>query len=91
VALDASFTGGLPIASKQNLPLVCPKQFLGQTVTREVLDFTGAPEEIRTPDPQIRSLVPWPIVWFLDCVSPSGGATSSAPRLKRVSPRTLTV
>jgi hypothetical protein len=27
---------------------------------REVTDFTGAPEEIRTPDPQIRSLVLYP-------------------------------
>ena len=38
------------------LPLVCPSEFLGQIEMREVPDFIGAPEDIRTPDPQIRSL-----------------------------------
>jgi hypothetical protein len=43
------------------LPLVCPSQFLGQIEMREDLDLIGAPEEIRTPDPQIRSLrLPYP-------------------------------
>jgi hypothetical protein len=38
------------------LPLVCPGDFLGQIELQEVPDFIGAPEEIRTPDPQIRSV-----------------------------------
>jgi hypothetical protein len=39
------------------LPLICPSAFLGQIEMREVPKLYGAPEEIRTPDPQICSLV----------------------------------
>jgi hypothetical protein len=34
-----------------------PTLFSGEQVIAEVPNFIGAPEEIRTPDPQIRSLV----------------------------------
>jgi hypothetical protein len=42
------------------LPMVCPEAFAGQIEIRETADLSGAPEEIRTPDPQIRSLVLYP-------------------------------
>jgi hypothetical protein len=45
------------MAARSRLPLVCPKHFLGQIETLEAPNFIGAPEEIRTPDPQIRSLM----------------------------------
>ena len=35
----------------------CPEHL---SAIRYVIDFIGAPEEIRTPDPQIRSLVLYP-------------------------------
>jgi hypothetical protein len=34
-----------------------PNEVTGQIEIQEVAQFIGAPEEIRTPDPQIRSLV----------------------------------
>jgi len=37
--------------------MVCPDDFAGQIEIQESGYFIGAPEEIRTPDPQIRSLV----------------------------------
>ena len=39
------------------LSMRSPGPFSGEQVIVEVTDFIGAPEEIRTPDPQIRSLV----------------------------------
>ena len=43
------------LASKSSQSI--PEENLGKIVFSEVPDFTGAPEGIRTPDPQIRSFV----------------------------------
>src|SRR5262249_36958135 len=45
-----------PSKSSQSLPRV----ICGEDTFSEVPDFIGAPEGIRTPDPQIRSLVLYP-------------------------------
>jgi hypothetical protein len=54
--LDGQQTQRREIKSSQSLP----RSICGEDRFLEVPDFAGAPEEIRTPDPQIRSLVLYP-------------------------------
>jgi hypothetical protein len=47
----------MPVRARENLPMTYPVRFLGRSKLQNGPGFIGAPEEIRTPDPQIRSLV----------------------------------
>src|SRR5262245_3660411 len=49
--LPLRFHGGDPVEAAAKLPLIKENDFIS---------LAGAPEEIRTPDPQIRSLVLYP-------------------------------